>query len=491
MSKLLIKDISKYLPSQVVPGVMGFISIPIITRLFSPQEYGDYSLVLATVMVLTTILNWSVSGVIRFYPAYEKDEKLDVFEGSIVLSHIFVSVIILLACYLILYSLRHSLSGSLYYMLRIGIYLTFVTALFQLLQFFLRAKRIINWYSFFSSWKSGGGVGVGLLLILIFEKSIAGLLWGSLLVMAVAMPFLWKIAVGSFSFKRIEFDVGLVKNIAKYNIPLVISNLFAWILNLSDRYILQFFKGPTEVGIYSASYNITDRSIMLVNTLFILALSPIVMKTWENEGEEKCKLFITNLTRYYLLACIPLAFGFIALSKSIMAILTGQNYLLGYKIFPYVVIGVVCMGLQHIFQTGLLLHKKTLYITVAIVVSGIINIVLNIIFIPTYGFMAAAMTTLLSCVLLLFFVIVFSRKYIVWKFPLTTLLKTVLSALVMSFLVVTVGKSVTHHGINVIISVPLGVILYVIALFFLKEFNSDEVQTIKNSTLHFFKKNNK
>jgi O-antigen/teichoic acid export membrane protein len=66
MDEHFIKDMVKYSPAQIVPGIVGFVSIPIITRLFSPQDYGNYSLAIAAVMVLTTLLGWVPVSIIRF-----------------------------------------------------------------------------------------------------------------------------------------------------------------------------------------------------------------------------------------------------------------------------------------------------------------------------------------------------------------------------------------------------------------------------------------
>jgi len=70
---------------------------------------------------------------------------------------------------------------------------------------------------------------------------------------------------------------------AKYSFPLVLGNLAAWVLSLSDRYILEFFRGSQEVGIYSASYAISEKSIFLLVSLFMLASGPISM----NYGRRK------------------------------------------------------------------------------------------------------------------------------------------------------------------------------------------------------------
>ena len=82
MMKNFIKDTVKYIPSLVVPAIVGLISIPIVTRLFSPADYGNYILVLSTITVLSTLASWSSMSIIRFYPAYERDKKLDIFYNT-------------------------------------------------------------------------------------------------------------------------------------------------------------------------------------------------------------------------------------------------------------------------------------------------------------------------------------------------------------------------------------------------------------------------
>ncbi|MBA7484893.1 hypothetical protein ES707_20424 [subsurface metagenome] len=79
MIKDLVKDIVKHLPSKIVPGIVGFISVPIVTRLFSPDEFGNYSLVLTTVSVLVLLILWFSMSVIRFFPIFEKEKSLLLF----------------------------------------------------------------------------------------------------------------------------------------------------------------------------------------------------------------------------------------------------------------------------------------------------------------------------------------------------------------------------------------------------------------------------
>ena len=68
MIKEFLKDILKYAPARIAPATMGFIAVPILTRFFAPEDYGNYALVMTTVSVLALIVGWLSMSIIRFYP---------------------------------------------------------------------------------------------------------------------------------------------------------------------------------------------------------------------------------------------------------------------------------------------------------------------------------------------------------------------------------------------------------------------------------------
>jgi len=61
-----VKDFIKYLPAQLAPALVGFLSIPVITKAYNPEQYGNYSLVLASIAVLMTFAGWVPTAIISF-----------------------------------------------------------------------------------------------------------------------------------------------------------------------------------------------------------------------------------------------------------------------------------------------------------------------------------------------------------------------------------------------------------------------------------------
>jgi len=110
-------------------------------------------------------------------------------------------------------------------------------------------------------------------------------------------------------------------------------------MDLRTTLKLEFYRGSHEVGIYSASYAVSEKSVMLLATLFLLASEPISINIWEKEGEKKSQAFVSKLTRYYLIVCFPAMIGLRVLARPVIEILTAQEYYEGYKIIPLVSLG--------------------------------------------------------------------------------------------------------------------------------------------------------
>ncbi len=481
MSRSFVRDVIKYLPSQVAPALVGLAAVPVLTRLFAPAAYGNYVLVVTTVSLLVTVVGWLGMSVIRFYPACERDGLLGPLHAS-VLAWLAISALGLAAVFLGTVSLaRSSLGDPLYHLMLIGCVVFGLNAAFAVLQEFLRAKRWAGWYSVFFTWRSAAGFGIGLALVMAFGLGVEGLLWGSALAVGLALPFVWRLAVRN-SPRKGRVSGRLTREMAMYSLPLVVSNAAAWVLSLSDRYIIELFRGSDEMGVYSASYSISETSILLLISLFWLASGPISVTIWENEGIEKSRNFVSSVTRYYLLLCLPAVVGMSVLARPVVELLAGASFHEGFRIIPFVAFGGLFLGLQQRFQTGLLFLKKTRHIAVAITVAGLANIGLNLLLVPSYGYMAAAVTTLVGYIILLAIMVIASRKYFVWDFPFRSLGRAVLASSIMAAAVGPVGNRLTSFPLaNLAVAIPLGVVLYSAALWLLGEVQPSEKTLLKKT----------
>jgi len=493
MMRELFKDLAKYLPSIIIPALVGIIAIPIITRLFPPEIYGKYILVIVTVSFLSTItVTWLSSSTIRFYPVYELNNELNKFYSLLIKLTISSVGAISILFLIILFLLKNQVSKTFLFLMRIGVLLFIVSSFWSVLLNVLRARRKVGWYSALSIWSSVAGLGIGLAMVLILHIGIEGLLWGAIISTVIAIPLLWKISFGMFSLKEGNVRSQMSWEIVKYGIPAMGINVLSWAQSLSDRYILEFFRGSQEVGIYSASYAISEKSIFFITSLFLLASNPIGFNIWEEQGVKASQDFVGKLTRYYLLVGLPAAVGLSVLAGPIIDILVAPRYYPGYKIVPAIVFGAFLVGIAHRFTISLGYCKRTDLSVLCYLGSVILNILLNFIYIPKYGYMAAAGTTFISYAFLLLSAIFVSRRFFVWEFPFKTLGKCSAASLIMGAGVYFLVKNLYFSTfVNLILGILAGIVIYSICIFLFKEILPEEKKVLKQLVQRYvFKKSN-
>lgn len=475
----LLKDLLHYLPAQLSAAACGLASVMILTRLFTPQEYGDYAIAMATVAILGSVLGWVPVSIIRFHPVYEARGQSISFCSTILLLTTSCVLGVLALYSLVLASLFRHISGDLRSLLILGGGVFALSLYYEVLQHLLRSKGMVTWYSAFATWRNIAGLLCGLILIVVFGFDIAGMLWGAMICIVLIGPLLWRGAFGRFAIRPGGLDWALSRELFTFGFPLVLSSFALWFLSVSDRYIIEIFRGSHEVGIYSAAYAVAERSINFVVVLFLLAFSPISIRIWENEGPERTKTFTSKATRYFLLVSIPLATGISVLSRPLIRLMTSAEYQEGYAIVPFVALGMLFFGVQHAYQSGFIYYRKTAFITFAVLAAGILNVLLNLIFIPTHGYFAAAVTTLVSFVFLTLFLFLGARRFFNWRFPLVSLARCLACAALMGLSVhLLIERLPGPELLGFALTILAGVVVYGTGLFLVGEVSIADIRQL-------------
>jgi O-antigen/teichoic acid export membrane protein len=478
--KKFIKNFTKYSPSAVIPALIGFLTIPLLTKLFDPSQYGNYVLAMVVVSFLVSIIGslWGSSAK-RFYIVYKNNNLLNSFYDNIVVVSTLSIFLVLIVFFTLLQLNKDIINNNLYYLLLVGILFAAFSSFITILLNLLIAKEKASFYSFFTVFQSFG-IFLGLVLIYKLRIGISGIIWGNLLLAIIILPIIYYVTFKGFYIGR-KFSKELSLNLFKYGAPLVIGNLAALILSVSDRFILGYFKGSLEVGIYSASYSISEQSVLVLFSLFTSASYPLLLKTWENNGVKATQGHIKDLTRLYLLLCIPTVVGLSVLSKSVIEVLTSPAYYEGYIVIPLVMVGALMLSLQWWAQLSLLFNNKTNRIAIIVLTAGISNILLNFILDPIYGFVGAAVSTFISYFLLLLIMIKISNDVFSWKFPFESFFKIIIASAMMGLVLFFFNNIMLHSNLIIlVICIILGIIVYLISLLLLGELKAEEINFIKS-----------
>lgn len=452
------KDSLLYIPSYLLPPILGFFSLFVYTRIFSPKEYGNYILVISIVGIVGVFAySWINQSYLRFFSNYKSKNLLDTF-----LSTCFFSLggTLFFSSVLLLVSSKFSLfSKSAQNYITFTILLIVTTGLFETLITILRADRNPKTISLLRCLSSGFPLIISLIFIFVFNLRITSIFIGTIITNIILVV----IVVIKYNFHRYisysNFSKKLFKEFLSYGVPLTISGLFAWILSLSDRFLIEYFRGSDEVGIYSAVYQLVESPMLLISSIMITAAFPIIIDTWEKHGEDTTIDLISNVARYQLLFAVPIAFGISSLSSEIVLLL-GESYILGSKIIPWVCLGSLILGISNYLNKGFELKRNTKNLSLIVGIAGICNIVMNLYFIPRYGFYGAGVSTFFAYLIYFLLATVISNRYLKLRINAKSVLNILIASIVMWLTIIIVKEHIQRSIPNLVSLVVLGICVY-------------------------------
>ncbi len=435
MIRQFLTDSAKYFVGAAVTALGYLVSIPILSRWLSQQEFGEYLIATATVGLLSTVsVGWITPSVLRFQPHYAVENNQEPFNTTTIKLAVWG---IAATCGLLVVTqpvwpawLPRGTG-----MLLAGILAA--ESLILLMTAFLRATRALNWYLGLGLWLAVGRLALGLLFTMVLGATAVAILAGWLLTQLVTLA-MFVVCAAPVPYRRVVTDrvtPHIAREIMRYGVPAVGMVLLVMVLSIADRYVLLAFRGPEEVALYAAAYDFTERSLSQLVTIMALAGGPLLFQTWEVHGETKTRLLLTDLTSLYLIVGMPATIGLCVLSTLIVNLLLPDGYALAARVVAPVAVGAFLWGLLHNYSYALGVRKRSDIQMFCFVPAAGLNLVLNLLFVPTHGYMAAAWTTLASYAVALMSVIVVSRRFLRWRFPSETMLKVMAASAVMAAVV--------------------------------------------------------
>ncbi len=479
--KRVLVDIMVYFPGKLLPALTGLITIPIFARLFDPSEYGVLALIgMFTAVGGIAVGSWLTASVIRFLSYYRKLGQLDHFYSTL-LSAFLLSLAVLAAIFIPLYFfIEGTVSVEVHRLLPLGGIIIAVSTLFAILQTVLRADQRSSLFVGFELFQVYGALALGLILVIALGFGVEGILLGSLAALTTScIGILWWLTRQGVKLSMASFSRATLREFAVYGLPGGVATIGTWLLSLSDRYIIELYRGTTEVGLYSMGYSIADKSINLVVSSLMLAVSPILISTWESHHRESTPELLGQITRLTLLLIIPMVAGISTLAVPVLKILATEAYLPGAIVLPWVSLGALLYGLSLQAYTGLIIAKKTVVMARNYILAGAVNVLMNIVLVPRFGFVVAAVNTAVAYGLLLAMNVLSANRYFPWLFPWRSLWNGLLASGGMVLMIVGM-MTYAHQGVLVLaLTVLAGMVVYLALLIALREFRSEEIQMLK------------
>ena len=400
----IIKAGSWYTFTNFFVKGLAFITIPIFTRILSTEDYGLVSLYNTWVLILSIVIGLSLNESIR-RGKYDFPEEYDQFSSSITA----LTVIIFSGFFMLFGLLKTSMqsilgfSDLLFYMMLFQAYFTFIN---DLLITKLRYEYKYKAVSIISIILSIIGIVLSIYLIThVFDESrYIGKIIGNgipiILLGFIALFYL--LNKGRRYFNTIYWKYALI-----LSMPLIIHNLSNVANNQFDRVLINHYIGESATGIYSFAYNI-GTIVTVIAVSFSQAWLPWFFEKFKNNEiqviRNRAKLYRDAFTFVYIIILM--------VSTELVKVMADPAYWVGLDIVPWIFMAHYFQFLYAFEVNVEFALKKTKLISIGTVLAMGINILLNIILIPKYGYIAAAVATTISYFLLFSFHYILTSRVI-------------------------------------------------------------------------------
>lgn len=178
------------------------------------------------------------------------------------------------------------------------------------------------------------------------------------------------------------------------SLPLVGNAIAGQLLSVSDKIMIRKMVGESAVGIYGTLFTVSSIFTMVwtaINSSFV----PYLFQNFEREKTKVNQISLSLMASYGIIA-IVVTF----MAPEIVRILATEEYYEAIYIMPPIAAGIFLTSVSNMYSNILIYHKKTKYIMIASISAAVVNIAANYMFIPVFGYMAAAYTTLASHIIL-------------------------------------------------------------------------------------------
>ncbi len=481
-SKDFAQDTIVYGLGRGLKKFIGIFLLPFYTRALSIDEYGVLETLSTMTMLGAAFFSVGLDSAVGFYffKVGEKEQGKVTYTLFILRLLTFIPSLIPV---LLSKQLSIALFGTEEYVIPVAIssMLIPVSLLMDEQSKLLRYYRKPWMFTYGTVLKSLINVLLGITLVVILSYGIVGSLVASIISSITAILFIFFF----FSRKKYEYHFSWhwAAKLFKFGFPVMWAGFAIWLMDSSDRFFLLHYSNLTEIGRYSIG-NTFSQPVLLLNMAVQMSFSVLFFDFYYKE-EDKNKttskrIAITGFNHYFaaslLLSLILSVFG-----HTLVPWITTSEYTAGALAIPFLTFSHIAAQSYQTMSPGIIISGKTWHFTWITAVAALINVGLNIILIPTYGFTGAALATFISFFVYWVIKVIVAHPHFPIQYPFVKIFATYFMLFALSLIVPYLESSDYQISYRIHFATVFSGIIILNIMGFIK------FETIKNLFKTFFK----
>jgi O-antigen/teichoic acid export membrane protein len=395
----LTKSVAWYTTGNIFIRAASFLLLPLYSNLITPAEFGIYAIIMSFYAVASMFFQGGLhSALSKYY--IEREDKTEIFS-------VIINVVIVWGALLLLIVLLFSIQisslllgtaeyGRLFRVITIALYIE--TIIFFILHLFKTKEEAFRAVIYTSA---GALMNIVLNIHFVYFRNegidgiIKAQIYSSVITLVILIPYF----ISNYKFDLNKFfNTSLFRPLLLFSLPVFLSGLFATLVDVVDRFIINGILGEEQTGIYSFAYRIA-----LIMNIFVIsfrtAFTPYSINLYAS-GEYKDKLGKVLLNLFSAGGLIIIIVSFFAdelFDLRIMGItIFRENYREGIVIIPFILCGYFFSSLMAFYSVYPYVSGKSFHFLFSDAVAFTVNIAVNLVLIPLAGIRGAALATLFA-----------------------------------------------------------------------------------------------
>lgn len=396
---------------------ISFFMLPLYTALLSTEEFGTVDLIstYSTLLIIIMTLQFE-QGVFR----YLIDVRGDLKEQKKYISTSFIAVIFANLTFTIL-------AGSILFYVgyQYTIYLIIMVTTGAVYGLLLQIPRGLGdnaTYAIGSCLNGSLHVILNVVFIVLLSMGVEGMLLATVFAHIIAglYVFIHSHIIVYFDIKSINKDV--LKKMAKYSFPLIPYTMCWWVINASDRTVINIFLGTASNGIYAAAYRFPSLFSMVSN-IFQLAWTESASENVKDKNRDQYYNATLNRTIRFYSSCNV---GIIAVLPFVFDILIKNSFREAYLYIPILMTAALFHSIAALYGSIYFAFKETNKVAITTALSAILNIGITVLLIKLIGLYAAAISSVCAYFVIIIIRVVDLKRIVQIKISKTYLLSELL-----------------------------------------------------------------
>ncbi len=456
--KQLSKDSLIYGLGGAVGKGISFFLLPVYTRVFTPADYGNIEMMSIVVSLLTAFLSLGLDSAQSFYFFEQRANGKEAQKALI--TSIFQWRIVWGGVIVILSTLGAPLINAFFFEGKLalsGFAISFAGAFFSVIMnqsmeiFRLKYKAWI--FMILTVGNTVLASGLVLIFVLIFHQGIIGFFLGSTISALIIGCIGWILAREYLDFS--ELKIKLWPRLMKFGLPLLPAELGFFAMNASDRWFVRHFHGEDALGIFSVGAKFALLLAFVID-MFRKAWWPVAMDSMHSDdGPETFR----TIARLYMGVGVAAIIYLTFLSPFLVNVLTSVSFHSSYGIVGVMAWQSLFYGFYMIGSAGIWKAEKTYLTSILMGITGVLNVILNFLWVPKYGGMGAAFANSVSYFVWIMVSLIISEKY--WRINLP--IKMLLSQIIIGALAVFYLNNIQHSALTAAIITHFVVIILLLS----------------------------